>query len=104
MRLSKFPFTFFLIDQFLSQVKPGATNLSGTNLNVGVYDNGPKGRGQDARSHLRQFRFISRTDSASLYTALDSGVAVVSGTEPLGSAVIVVARLKAGFRRRWLWD
>jgi len=39
------------------------TNFSGTNLNVGIYDNDLKGVGQDARSHLRQFRVMNGINS-----------------------------------------
>jgi len=34
-----------------SKENHGATNLSGTNLNVGIYYNDLKGVGQDARSN-----------------------------------------------------
>jgi len=34
-----------------SKRKHGATHLSGTNLNIGVYDDGLKGAGQEARSN-----------------------------------------------------
>ncbi|MFT6924980.1 MAG: hypothetical protein ACJAZP_000550 [Psychromonas sp.] len=43
----------------------GVTNLSGTNLNVGIYDNDLKGVGQDARSNLRQFSIKNGQSSAS---------------------------------------
>ena len=36
---------------YLNHSGRGATNLSGTNLNIGVYDNDLKGGGQDARSN-----------------------------------------------------
>ena len=37
-----------------------ATNLSGTNLNVGACDNGPKGVGQDARSNFAAAKYHER--------------------------------------------
>jgi len=42
------------------------TNVSGTNLNIGVYDNGLKGAGQEARSnydrcHERDLRALTQS-------------------------------------------
>ncbi|PKH01866.1 hypothetical protein CXF72_14370 [Psychromonas sp. MB-3u-54] len=42
--------------------------MSGKNFNVGVYDNDLKGVGQDALSHLRQFRLMSGLSSGDLYS------------------------------------
>ncbi|PKH03700.1 hypothetical protein CXF72_04775 [Psychromonas sp. MB-3u-54] len=39
---------FFLSEKSLSKGNYGATNLSGKNLNLGIYDNDLKGVGQDA--------------------------------------------------------
>jgi len=48
---TKIPVRFSNPNDDFSKWNPGATNLSGTNLNVGIYDNDLKGVGQDARSN-----------------------------------------------------
>ena len=45
------PSIFIEMNDCFSKRKHGVSNLSGTNLNIRVYDNGLKGAGQEARSN-----------------------------------------------------
>jgi hypothetical protein len=64
MRQRDSPSIFLAMNKRFSNRNHGATNFSGKNLNVGIYDNDLKGVGQDARSHLRQFSLMGGLSSA----------------------------------------